>query len=300
VGSAGLVFLSFVAGLAVAVLTSPVGVSGAVFLLPIQLTVLQVPSPAVTPTNLLFNIVAIPGALARYRARAPLGSPLTTVLLIGTLPGVVIGGVIRVLLIPGQQVFRLVVAGFLLPLGVWLLVQTRNRPAAPHSSPLSRYSTVALATGVGVIGGIYGIGGGSLLSPILVSRGLPVATVAPATLLTTFITSVAGAITYVGLAVATAGQHIAPDWAVGLVAGSGGLVGGYLGARLQPHLPERALRASLGTLAIATATFTPSGQFNNSTQPGWDICDSRKSVSKHVYPVTGPSPPMCKVTACLL
>ena len=43
---------------------------GAVFLLPIQLTVLDVPSPAVTPTNLLFNIVAIPGALARYRGTA--------------------------------------------------------------------------------------------------------------------------------------------------------------------------------------------------------------------------------------
>ena len=65
------------AGWGVAVLTVPVGVSGAVFLLPIQLTVLDVPSPAVTPTNLLFNIVAIPGALARYRTRAPLQSPLT-------------------------------------------------------------------------------------------------------------------------------------------------------------------------------------------------------------------------------
>jgi uncharacterized membrane protein YfcA len=55
--------------------TAPVGVSGAVFLLPIQLTVLQVPSPAVTPTTLLFNIVAIPGALARFRTRAPLRKP---------------------------------------------------------------------------------------------------------------------------------------------------------------------------------------------------------------------------------
>ena len=30
------------------------------------------------------------------------------------------------------------------------------------------------------------------------------------------------------------------------------------------------------------------------------ICDSRKFVSKHVYPVTGPDPPMCEVGACLL
>ena len=26
-------------------------------------------------------------------------------------------------------------------------------------------------------------------------------------------------------------------------------------------------------------------------------CDSRKFVSKHVYPVTGPDPPMCEVGA---
>ena len=33
-----------------------------------------------------------------------------------------------------------------------------------------------------VVGGIYGIGGGSLLSPILVGRGFPISTVAPAAL----------------------------------------------------------------------------------------------------------------------
>ena len=60
-----------------------------------------------------------------------------------------------------------------------------------------------LAAGVRVIGGIYGIGGGSLLSPILVGRGMPIATVAPATLVSTFVTSAVGAITYLMLAIAT-------------------------------------------------------------------------------------------------
>jgi uncharacterized protein len=39
----------------VALVTTPVGVSGAALLLPIQLSILHVPSPAVTPTNLLFK-----------------------------------------------------------------------------------------------------------------------------------------------------------------------------------------------------------------------------------------------------
>ena len=65
------------AGLVIAAVTSPVGVSGAVFLLPVQLSVLHVPSPSVTPTNLLCNVVAVPGALARYRRHGGLSGPLT-------------------------------------------------------------------------------------------------------------------------------------------------------------------------------------------------------------------------------
>jgi uncharacterized membrane protein YfcA len=45
----------FLAGLLIALVTTPAGVSGAV------------PSPAVTPASLLFSIVAVPGALLRYR-----------------------------------------------------------------------------------------------------------------------------------------------------------------------------------------------------------------------------------------
>ena len=57
----------FSAAFLIACLTTPVGVSGAVFLLPVQLNVLQVPNPSVTPTNLLYNVIAGPGALVRYR-----------------------------------------------------------------------------------------------------------------------------------------------------------------------------------------------------------------------------------------
>jgi uncharacterized membrane protein YfcA len=64
--SVGHLLVGFVAGLVISSITAPVGVSGAVFLLPIQLSVLGVASPAVTPTNLLFNVVATPGALLRY------------------------------------------------------------------------------------------------------------------------------------------------------------------------------------------------------------------------------------------
>jgi uncharacterized membrane protein YfcA len=241
----------FAAALLISTLTAPVGVSGAVFLLPVQLNVLGVPNPSVTPTNLLFNVIAGPGALLRYRRAGQLTGPLTRRLLAGTLPGVIAGAVVRVYLLPGPRAFRLVVGAVLLPLGVWLIVRTL-RPATTVRRPLSSSRITAMALAVGVVGGIYGIGGGSILGPILVGSGMAVAVVAPAALASTFATSIVGAATYALLAINASGS-IAPKWGVGLACGLGGLVGGYLGARLQPHLPERQLRLLLGVLAVALA-----------------------------------------------
>ncbi|MGW1226042.1 sulfite exporter TauE/SafE family protein [Streptomyces sp. NPDC002530] len=242
--------LGFASGFLISVVTAPVGVSGAVFLLPVQVSVLGVPSPAVTPTNLLYNVVAGPGALLRYGRAGQLGGPLTRLLIAGTVPGVVIGAVLRVHAVPGPRTFRLLVAVLLLPLGLWLWVRSA-RPAEPRTHrPLSPRATTSLALVVGVAGGIYGIGGGSLLGPVLVGRGVPVATVAPAALASTFVTSVVGAATYALLSLTATGD-VAPDWPLGLACGAGGLLGGYLGARLQPHLPETALTHLLAALATA-------------------------------------------------
>ncbi|MFI1422917.1 sulfite exporter TauE/SafE family protein [Streptomyces sp. NPDC020731] len=242
------------AGLLIATVTAPVGVSGAVFLLPVQLSVFGVPSPAVTPTNLLFNVVAGPGALWRYRREGALRGDLARRLVLGTLPGVVIGAAIRVFALPGPGVFRLLIAILLLPLGLWLCLRALTPAHHHHQQPptgdLPPRTLTGLALAVGVIGGMYGIGGGSLLGPILAGRGLPVARVAPAALAATFATSLVGAAAYALLSLVSFGD-ITPDWWLGLACGTGGLIGGYLGARLQPRLPERALRLLLGTLATA-------------------------------------------------
>lgn len=127
------VWAGLAAGLLIAVVTAPVGVSGAVFLLPVHLSVFGVPSPAITPTNLLFNVVAGPGALWRYRRDGALRSDLARRLVAGTLPGVVIGAAILVFALPGPGVFRLLIAALLLPLGLWLGVHTFPPPATSPS-----------------------------------------------------------------------------------------------------------------------------------------------------------------------
>src|SRR5579863_4580443 len=161
---------ALVAAFVIATVATPAGISGAVLLLPFQVSVLGTPSPAVTPTNLLYNVVATPGALYRYWRQGQNGGRLALVLTAGTLPGVVAGSVIRVELLPGPRVFDLVVAAVLLPLGAWLALArpARTGPDTRQARVIPPPVLVLLSAAVGCVGGIYGIGGGSVLAPILI------------------------------------------------------------------------------------------------------------------------------------
>jgi uncharacterized membrane protein YfcA len=236
---------------ALALITTPAGVSGAVLLLPVQLTVLKVPSPAVTPTNLLFNVFSTPGALWRFRREGRLFGALTRMLVAGTLPGVVLGAVIRVEWLSDSHSFTYVAAAVLFPLGLWLALGSRPVPRE-RPERVARGWIWALALLVGTVGGIYGIGGGSLLAPILIAAGFSVYEVAPATIAATFITSLAGIATYQILQLSHGGA-IAPEWVLGAFLGAGGFAGSYCGARLQSRLPERSLRRLLGVIACLVA-----------------------------------------------
>lgn len=244
--------LGFLAGFVIATITSPVGVSGAVFLLPVQLSVFGVPNPQVTPTNLLYNVLSGPGALVRYARQAQLRGPLARTLVLGSAPGVVIGAVLRVYVADDPTVFTLVAAAVLLPTGLFILLSTRRGGARRARVPFSPGTITLAAFVVGIVGGIYGIGGGSILGPILVGSGLAVSEVAPAALASTFVTSCVGVVTFAVLQVNATGS-IAPDWSLGIACGLGGLCGGYLGAALQPRLPEELLRTLLGLLAVGLA-----------------------------------------------
>jgi uncharacterized membrane protein YfcA len=240
---------ALVAAFIVAAATVPAGVSGAVLLLPFQVSILGTPSPAVTPTNLLYNVVATPGALWQYWRQGQRGGHLLRPLLFGTLPGVVVGSIVRVELLPGPRPFDVVIALVLLPTGGWLLLGRRT-PSLGRRWGLSGATLVLIAGAVGCIGGIYGIGGGSILAPILIGAGRSPSEVAPATLASTFLTSIAGVVTFALLATQSHGS-ISPDWPVGIALGVGGLCGGFAGAHLQPRLPELAVRRLLGVIVVA-------------------------------------------------
>ena len=166
------------------------------------------------------------------------------------------GSVIRVKLLPGPRVFDRVVAAVLIPLGCWLALSRPSPTDKPnrHVRPIPAPALAVLATAVGCVGGIYGIGGGSILAPALIGSGRKPSEVAPAALAATFVTSVAGVITFTILSLHQ-NTSIAPDWPTGIALGAGGLAGGYTGARIQSRMPDVLIRRLVGFLVIAIGAY---------------------------------------------
>jgi uncharacterized protein len=101
--------------------TSTGGVSGAFLILPFQFSVLGFTSPAVSSTNQLYNIIAIPSGVWRYIKEGRMVWPLTWIVIIGTLPGVLIGALLRVSYLNDPRYFKIFAGFVLLFLGYRLL-----------------------------------------------------------------------------------------------------------------------------------------------------------------------------------
>jgi len=270
-------FVPLAVAFSVSFFTSMGGVSGAFLLLPFQVSFLGYTAPSVSATNHVFNIVAIPSGVYRYIREGRMLWPLTWAVIIGTLPGVFIGAWIRIVYLPDPQNFKLFVGLVLLYIGWRLLMDVLKRAAknqnvdaatpkeSAHSvrviettwqkikfeydresfsfSPPIVYIICFL---VGIAGGIYGIGGGSIVAPFFVAIiGLPVYAVAGAALMGTFVTSLAGVLFYQVLAQFYPLMSVGPDWQLGILFGIGGIFGMYLGARTQKYVPARVIKGIL-------------------------------------------------------
>jgi len=263
--------------------TSMSGLSGAFLLLPFQMSVLGYTTPSVSATNQLFNIIAIPSGVLRYIREGRMVWPLTWAVIAGTLPGVVIGAIIRITYLPDTADFKLFVGGVLLYVGYRLFKTIRFKKRITLETdaiapPIGTTKTLefslkriaysfegetytaptagifSLTFVVGIIGGIYGIGGGAIIAPFFITFfGLPVYTVAGACLMGTFVTSIAGVGIYQALSYIYPAQVIAPDYLLGILFGLGGIGGMYLGALCQKYVPANTLKVILTVFILFTA-----------------------------------------------
>ena len=222
--------------------------------------------------------------------------PLTWVVIIGTLPGVLIGAILRIRYLPDPKNFKMFASLVLLYIGVELLrnllksKQSEMNKVSPekefqkivreyyksepehsqaisgqkrlpkvivkkfnffrivyefcgHDSDINVIGIMTLSFFVGIIGGVYGIGGGSIIAPLFMSFfGLPIYTVAGAALMGTFVTSFSAVLFYQFLAPFYPDMAVAPDWTLGFLFGIGGFAGMYCGAKLQKFVPAKIIK----------------------------------------------------------
>ena len=266
--------------------TSMGGISGAFLLLPFQVSVLGFSSPAVSATNLLYNVIAIPGGAARYIKEQRMVWTLTGVVITGGLPGIFLGMIFRLKFFPDPKRFKFFAGIVLLLLGVRLIINllgkkklgrsagfisnqpktknyiegdAKNNEAgericstvstnkfglsqssfmfAGNKYVFSTHKVIFLSFIIGTAGGIYGIGGGAFLAPlIVVVFRLPVHAASGALLLGTWSLSLAGVGFYSLAGPYFSNMIVQPDWMLGLCFGIGGFTGIYCGARFQKYV----------------------------------------------------------------
>jgi len=256
--------------------TSMAGISGAFLILPFQVSVLGFTAPSVSSTNFLYNVVGTPGGVLRYAREKRMVWPLAGSIIAGTLPGVLIGYYFRVKLLPDPRTFKFFVGMVLLYVGWRLLKGIRRQTVTEKPKTKADFRTCDTSASlravsftfmgericfsvpaifipslcVGIISGIYGIGGGAIIAPFLVTiMRLPIYAVAGAVLLANFLTSLAGVFFYSTIPLYQ-GQVAPPDWLLGVLFGVGGLTGMYCGAKWQRLMPEKMIKCILAIIVF--------------------------------------------------
>ncbi len=274
----------------VAFFSSTGGLSGAFILMPVQVSLFGFVTPGVTPTNHLYNLIAIPSGVYRYVREGRMLWPLAILLALGFIPGIVLGSWIRVKYLPDPKAFKLFVGcvlafisgrmlyqnlltPLLVRLGAWKKKEeeklevttleirefTLKRLTFHFSGRDYSYPTPGLffpAVLVGVIAGIYGVGGGAIYIALLVTLfPMPVYAFSGALLFGTFLSSIIGVLSFTVLAplYGDAGMAINPDWRLGGLLGLGGVFGMYLGARFQKKVPQATIKSIIGSAMMVVA-----------------------------------------------
>ncbi len=279
-GVKSFIFIPPLVAFGISFFTSMGGISGAFLLLPFQMSVMGFTSPSVTATNFLYNVTGTPGGVYRYARECRFVWPVAMLIVAGIIPGVLVGYYLRINYLPDPKTFKFFVGCVLLLIAFKLLKEAFNGQAAGSQESCSLTDRVeeasiamrtsrftfkgaaysfatakllALALAVGIIGGVYGIGGGSIIAPFLITFfRLPVYAIAGAVLLGTFVSSLAGVAFYSLIPIN--GAVTAPDWLLGILFGAGGLMGMYLGARVQKFVPAKWIKLMLGSIMIMVAS----------------------------------------------
>ncbi len=235
------------AGVAIGLVMGLVGAGGSILAVPVLVYLLGEDAHTATAGALVIVLAtSTVGALARARGgeRPRLG--LALAFAAAAWPGAIAGAVANRAL-PD----RALLGGFALVLLAAAAATSRLRVAPPASPrPLARDAVARLVLaglGVGVLTGVFGVGGGFLIVPALVVvLGLPTAQAMTTSLVVIALTST------VALGAHTGGGG--PDWLAVAPLAALAAAGAAAGARVAGRLSPGVLRAAFSVLVVVVAT----------------------------------------------
>lgn len=226
------------------------GAGGSILTVPILVYAMGVPVQSAAGTSLaVVGVNALVGALdhlRRGRSLPKTGLAFGLSGLLAALAGAWLNHHLR-----ADVVLTLFAA--LMLAAAWNLV--RRRVATEQSTfteqftPAAWSRLIAAGLAVGLLTGLFGIGGGFLIVPALVIvLGVPMRMAVGTSLVAIALNALWGTLAYLTLG--------GLDWGlIGLFA-TGGLLGVLLGGRLVARLPERALRMAFASLVVGLAIYT--------------------------------------------
>ena len=146
--------------------------------------------------------------------------------------------------VPGDRLLALL--GLFMLLAAWLMVR---RPTTDgERTPAPHWQAPLIGLGLGVVTGIFGVGGGFLIVPALtLGLGLPIRLAIGTSLAVITMNALAAVAGYIGSGIV--------DWSLTLLVSLGAVGGALVGSRLATSAPERQLRRGFAGLVALIAVY---------------------------------------------
>jgi len=237
--------LNVALGLALGTLGGLFGIGGGLIAIPVLGVMFNLDQQVAQGTALVMVVPNVLLAIWRYHQRNRIDPRHAAALGVASFFFAIAGAAVAVSLDAGRM--RIAFVGFLVALAVYTLSRVFFRPPSGGTELRHPWPWLGmLGAGAGALGGLFGVGGAVLATPVLtavfgtsqvVAQGLSLSLAAPSTAVTLF--------TY-----ATHGQV---DWVLGLPLALGGLLSISLGVKLAHALPERMLRLLFSGFLLLSA-----------------------------------------------
>ena len=230
-----------------ALLYASVGHGGASGYLAVM-ALLSVAPESMRPAALALNVLVSSIALYKFYRVKAFSLQLLLPIIVGSIPFAFVGGLISL----PATIYKPII-GVVLIVAAWqIFVQSKHVPTIVKQSP-SKFALFGMGSGLGLLSGLTGVGGGIFLSPILIlmnwAETKMISGIASAFILVNSLSGLAGVLTQ---------NYVLPNgliyWALAAV--SGGLIGAEYGSRRLANPTIRQLLALVLVIAGMKMVFT--------------------------------------------